>query len=913
MSEVALLTGASGFIGARIALELLARPDVEIIALVRAGSGEEAERKARREWWDHPSLAAEIGRRLRVVAGDVSEDRLGLTPEEYRTLVKTLTHIIHAAAEVRLDVPAERLRLSNVRGTANVLALAREAHRDHGLSRFSHVSTAYVAGGRTGDVPEDDLTDEHGFSSEYERSKLEAEKLVREAGREIPVSIFRPGMVVGDSATGYVRSFNTLYVPLRLYLTKRLRVLPVRASMRVNFVPVDYVAGAVASLAFDPRAEGRTFHLTAPPDALPTARELVAHVRDWARERIGLRLPLPAFLPVPGLSRLGGGALEILAPYFDEKRRFLRGSTDELLGPYPHDWRALVPRLLDFALYKGFLHRSARTAHEQVLFRLGSRSRPARCFDIIEGRCVERPAAELRREMQGAASALRVMGVGPRDRVAIVGHNSTRYLALDVAIGLTGAVSVPLYYTSPPPEIDGILRSSGAKLLLVGAPSILERLGELASGVSVVSFCRGAGPEGLGARVTRWEDFLEKGKRGARVSQAPVAPEDLATLRFTSGTTGFPKGVEFTHRSVRWMGEVVSSLLPFEARFRDIHYLSFLPLNHVVEGILSMYGTFYAPAAVSIYFLEDFRDLARALPAARPTVFFSVPRVFERIWIGFSESPVGRRYLSFRGVVRSALRGMLRRGLLRRSGLDRCAQLIAGSAPVSEELLSNMRELGVEIHTAYGLTEAPLVTMNWAGANRIGTVGEPLPETEIEIAPDGEILVRGPQVTRGYFGESEQPFSDGRLMTGDLGRMDAGYLVIEGRKKELLATSYGKKIQPVKIETMLKSIAGVAEAMIVAEGRPYCAALLWMGEGVSLDALDAGIEKVNSRLSHPEQIKRWAALANDLSIESGELTANLKLRRREVEKRRGAIVSALYREGAPPRGVLRMRGPGREK
>jgi long-chain acyl-CoA synthetase len=913
MSEVVLLTGATGFIGARIALELLARPDVEIIALVRAGSREDAERKARREWWDYPVLSNEIGRRIRIAAGDVSEDRLGLAPLEYAALVETLTHVIHAAAEVRLDAPSERLRLANVRGTANVLTLARDAHRDHGLSRFSHISTAYVAGRRTGDVPEDELSDRYGFSSEYEWSKLEAEKLVREADREIPVSIFRPGMVVGDSATGYVRSFNTLYVPLRLYLAKGLRVLPVRASMRVNFVPVDYVAEAVASLTFDARAEGGTFHLTAPPDSLPTARELVSLVREWARERAGLRLPKPLFLPVPGLARAGGGALGLLAPYFDEKRRFLRDGTDRLLGPYALDWRALVPRMLDFALRNGFLHRSARTVHEQILFRLESRSRPVRCFDIIDGKIVERPAADLRRETLEASSALREMGVRPGDRVAIVGRNSTRYLALDVAIGLAGAVSVPLYYTSPPAEIDGILRSSGARLLLVGAPSVLERLGELTSGVAIVSFCRETAPRGPAARAMGWEDFLEKGRRGARASEAPVAPDDLATLRFTSGTTGFPKGVEFTHRGVRWMGEVVPSLLPFDARFRAVRYLSFLPLNHVVEGILSMYGTFYVPAEVSIYFLEDFHDLAKALPAVRPTVFFSVPRVYEKMWNAFAESPGGRLYLSSRGAARSALRGAIRRGLLGRAGLDRCAQLIAGSAPVSGELLSNMRELGVEIHAAYGLTEAPLVTMSRAGANRIGTVGESLPETEIDIAPDGEILVRGPQVARGYFGEDEQPFMEGRLMTGDLGRLEAGHLVIDGRKKELLATSYGKKIQPQKIETMLKSIAGVSEAMVVAEGRPYCTAVLWMGEGARLDALDAGIAKANSRLSHPERIKRWVALRNDLSIESGELTANLKLRRREVERRRSVLVSALYGEGAPPRDVLRMGGDGRER
>jgi long-chain acyl-CoA synthetase len=914
MSDVVLLTGATGFIGTQVALELLKRPDVKITALVRAGNVAEAEQKARRQWWDWPALSVEIGKRISVVAGDVSSERLGIPGEKYQELVKTLTHVVHAAAEVRLDVPAERLRLTNVQGTANVLELARAVHQDHGLSRFSHLSTAYVAGRRTGDVPEAELSDSFGFSSDYERSKFESEKLVRKAGREFPVTVLRPGMVVGNSKTGYVRNFNTLYVPVRLYLTRRFRVLPVSPSMRVNFVPVDYIAEAVASLTFESPAEGLTFHLTAPVGSSPTVRELVEHVREWARRKAGLSLPRPLFLPFPSLAKRSEEALGLLSPYFNEDRTFLRKGSDRLLGPYALDWREFLPRLLDFALYNGFLHRSGRTVHEQILFRLEGRRRPVRCFDIIDGKQVERPAAGLRRDMLEAAAALKELGVRPNDRVAIVGQNSTRYLTLDVAIGLAGAVSVPLYYTSPPAEMDGIIGSSGAKMLLVGAPRVLDRLGELTSEVSVVSFCREPVPAGLAGRVMGWEDFLAMGKERAQIAEAPVSPDDLATLRFTSGTTGFPRGVEFTHRSIRWMGEAVSSLFPFGERTREVHYLSFLPMNHVVEGILSTYAPYYTPAPLSIFFLEDFQQLAQALPMARPSIFFSVPRVYERIWKSLCESPAGRRYLRSKGLVRDLLRGMVRRSLLRKAGLDRCAQLIVGSAPAGEELLLNLRELGIEVHDAYGLTEAPLVTLNRLGANRIGTVGRPLPETEIKVAPDGEILVRGPQVTRGYFGEKEQPFTDGWLQTGDLGRLDAGgYLVIDGRLKELLATSYGKKIQPLKIETMLKAIEGVAEAMVVAEGRPYCTAVLWIGEGADVPVIDAGAEGVNARLSHPEQLKRWAVLRNDLTIESGELTANLKLRRREVKNSRGALISALYGEGAAPNGVLHMGGAGREK
>jgi hypothetical protein len=162
--------------------------------------------------------------------------------------------------------------------------------------------------------------------------------------------------------------------------------------------------------------------------------------------------------------------LRAIAPYLGERREFRRDNVDELLGPYPVDWRDLLPRLLEFGTYNGFLHRSDRTVHEQVLFRLESKRRPVHMHDIVDGAVIARPAEEVRKEMLKATAALRSMGIARGDRVAIVGTNSTRYLVLDVAIGLAGAVSVPLYYTSPPRELDELIQASGAKLLLKEVP-----------------------------------------------------------------------------------------------------------------------------------------------------------------------------------------------------------------------------------------------------------------------------------------------------------------------------------------------------------------------------------------------------------------------------------------------------------
>ncbi len=919
MGGLILLTGATGFLGSRIARLILEGTAHRLAVLVRGKDEAAARRRLGRVWSGWWQADGAAGGRVRVIRGDLSLPQLGIEPAEYSGLVRGLTHVIHAAAELKLEGDLEELRRINVGGTASLLELARRAHQDHDFQRFAHVSTAYVAGCRTGEVAEEDFSEAYGFCNAYEQTKFEGERLVRQAMPDLPVSVFRPGMVVGDSLTGEIQAFNTVYVPLRLYLTGRLRLIPAKPDMPLNIVPVDYVAGAIARLAFDRRAAGLTFHLTVAQEHLPRTRELLQLARSWAAAGLGA-IPAPArFIPL----RAGGaiadrlGVPSSLLSYFRERRSYRRDNAERLLGPYAPDWQAILPRLLEYAVRREFLHRTGRTVHEQLVHRLQSRRLPLRIHDLAEGEGSRlRSGAEMCREIREAAEALRSLGVAPGDRVALAGLNSSRFLSLDAAIGLTGAVSVPLYYTSPVSEIEEILRSSGARLLLVGAPAVLARVGEIRSPVKIVSFCNSPLPDGLAERVLAWEAFLRLGADApapaARFApEAPVGFADLATLRFTSGTTGSPKAAAFRHGQVLWLAEVIASLLPWKARTSPARYLSFLPMNHVVEGILGTYAPSYIPAPVDIFFLEDFHALPRALPQVRPTVFFSVPRFYEKVWDRFAESSAGRLYLSG-GVLRSALRPFLRRSLLRRAGLDRCAQLIAGSAPCPEGLLESFRELGIEIHNAYGLTEAPLVTLNRHGANRLGTVGVPLPETQVRLANDGEVLVRGPQVTAG----NEGNLRDGWLGTGDLGELDAeGNLSIRGRKKEILITSYGKNIHPLKIEGLLRQIPGMSEAMVIGDKRPSLSALLWLKEGsatpAALEEIDRSVRRVNGGLSHPEQVKRWAILADSPAIDSGELTGNLKLRRPVVLARRAEVVEMLYDgRGRSQPGGTEARVPG---
>ena len=510
----------------------------------------------------------------------------------------------------------------------------------------------------------------------------------------------------------------------------------------------------------------------------------------------------------------------------------------------------------------------------------------------------------MREEILSVTDALRSMGISAGDRVALTGLNCSDYLAVDVAIGLVGAISVPLYYTTPPADVDQVLKASESKLFFVGMPSLLARIGELTADVPIVSFCRGAPSQN--SKVIAWTDFLAKATSNATPKMAPVGFGDIATLRYSSGTTGKPKGAIFRHDNLRFMAESIVSITSWKSRTRPASYLSFLPMGHVVEGILATYSPYYYPAPISIYFLEDFRKLQHAISQVRPTIFFAVPRIYEKVWEGLESNSFGRFYISRKkGAFKRLIGRVVKNATLKRAGLDKCEQLIAGSANSDENLLENFRELGIEIYNAYGMTEAPLITINKVDRNRLGTVGEPMPQTLVQVCEDGEIKVKGPQVTVGYFDKSlDPPFKDGWLMTGDIGNLTPeGSLVILGRKKELIKTSYGKCIYSGKIECMIREINGVGEAMLVGESKPYCVALIWVQKDhwnqKTKAVIDQAIEEMNKRLSNPEKIKKWALLANTLSIENGDLTPNLKLKHNVVTQRYQKVIDALYGGSVP--------------
>jgi long-chain acyl-CoA synthetase len=878
-----LVTGATGLLGTEVVAQLLETTNSHIYVLVRAESEEIAERRLRALWWGDDTLTNAIGKRVHPIIGDITK------PLESQKM--DITHVIHCAAETGLQKSHEELWNINVDGTRHVIRMAELLPY---LQRFTYVSTAYVAGTQSGRITEDAPLPTQ-FYSQYEQSKTEAEKIVRSS--TLPYIICRPGMIVGNSKTGRTRNFNTVYYVLKLMLQGKLRVLPVSSMQTVNVIPVDYVAQQVTNLTFSPEAEGRTFHLTAPADSLPQVGDLVESVRTWAKQNLHIDVPKPIYLPMPILRTIGErynarhdakkrtllSNLTALMPYFFDNHVFDRTNTDQFSGKYGLDWRNYLPTLLEFACRHNFMRLSDNSIFQQAMLRRESRHYPITYYNITANGTERVTGREMNAMVNSYVGQLNKMGVKPGDTVALSGINCAEHAAIDNAIGLVGAISVPIYYTTPADEIALLMNKSGARWFFVGDERVMQNVKGLPESIKIIPF----GP--------LKDNPIPQPSTPITHHLSPST--SLATIRYTSGTTGEPKGVMFSYSQLKWMGEVLTNLLSWHDRNSEMRYLSFLPMSHVVEGILAAYAPYCMLCKAKIYYLTDFQMLTKALPEVRPTVFFSVPRFYEKLWEQIEQNPLGHRYLKMSdGPLRRILATILRRAVLRKAGLDKCSQLLVGSAPISEELLLHFRQLGVEIHNAYGQTEAPLITLSRLGDNVIPSIGTPLPDTTVTVAPDGELVVTGPQVALGYYKLDTNTFKDGKLYTGDLGQMDAdGHVFISGRKKDMLITSYGKNINCTKIEQRLMDIPCVEQAVLVGEQRPYCTALLWTTGNI--DTLATDVESMNQQLSHPEQVKRYLIVSTPLSIARGELTPNLKVKRNVVIEHYSNEIENLYANG----------------
>ncbi len=585
----------------------------------------------------------------------------------------------------------------------------------------------------------------------------------------------------------------------------------------------------------------------------------------------------------------------------------------------------------------------------EALARYGSR--PDVLNHRSEGRWVALSADALAERVRALALGFYAEGVRPGDRVAILSENRLEWTLSDLALLALGAVDVPIHATQAPAQVAHILRDSGARLLLISTGEQWQRVRDALFSVEsvekIIAFERIADD-----RLCPFSQLFERGRQEAehepelydRLRRA-VRPTDLATLLYTSGTTGEPKGVMLTHGNIT--SNVIAAMRVLGYSSRDV-VLSILPLSHSFER-MAFYC--YLHSGMSIYYAEAFDKVAENLREVRPTVLVGVPRLFEkmreRILTASLALPTFKRRMVLWGL-RTGERyqrarqtagpvspwqqwsyGAAERLVLSRIrhqlGLDRTRSLISGGAALAPDVAYFFLGLGLEILQGYGLTEtSPVVTVNPPGANKIGTVGRPIPGVEVKIADDGEILVRGPNVMLGYYNRPEETAAafteDGWLRTGDVGFLDAeGYLVITDRKKDLIKTSGGKYVAPQALENRLMASPLIAQAVVVGEERKFPAALIVPNFGAlrryaeerripfreerelcahpAIQRLyEEEVERLMADFSPYERVKKIALLERELTIAEEELTPTLKVRRRIIAQKYRDIIERLYAE-----------------
>jgi long-chain acyl-CoA synthetase len=552
-------------------------------------------------------------------------------------------------------------------------------------------------------------------------------------------------------------------------------------------------------------------------------------------------------------------------------------------------------------------------------------------------------------EVKAAGKALMALGFEPGASVSILGFNRPEWIILDVAAMAVGGAATGVYTTCSAEEVQYIVDHAESMVALVENRHQWQKIRSQRDRIPRLKYVvamKGAGIDEDG--VLSWEEFMGK---GSGVSDADffarvhaLKPDALATLIYTSGTTGPPKGVMLTHDNLFWTATTMNQLIGGRA---DDVLLSYLPLSHIAEQALSIHGPITTGSC--IYFAESLDKISDNLKEVQPTVLFGVPRIWEKMHAGVSEklaqatgfkkSLVGwvrgvstRKtalehrggklgpFLSFKHRVADKLvLSKLKPAL----GLGRARICVSGAAPIATEVLEFFASLDITVFEVYGQSEdSGPTTINRAGKTKLGSVGVMIPGIEVKIAEDGEILVRGRNVFAGYYKEPDatrETLVDGWLHSGDLGEFDKdGFLTITGRKKDIIITAGGKNIAPKNIEAALKSTRLIAEAVVIGDRRKFLTSLITLDEDACRNFLrekgadgeaplhenplivaevQAAVDEVNSHLAQVETVKKFTILSRPLTIEHGELTPTLKVKRKMVNQNFAQQIEAMYQGG----------------
>jgi long-chain acyl-CoA synthetase len=561
---------------------------------------------------------------------------------------------------------------------------------------------------------------------------------------------------------------------------------------------------------------------------------------------------------------------------------------------------------------------------------------------------------EFRRAVEELSMGLRALGVEKGDRVALLSENRPEWAYADLATLCAGAADAPIYPNLPAAQVLYVLNDSQAKVALVSTPAQARKLAEVRARAPhlrhVIRFDEPAmeGTITLEEVRARGAQALAADRDAVKRRAAEVKPDDLATLIYTSGTTGDPKGVMLTHSNI--VSNVHASLAAFGDFGPGDTALSFLPLCHIFERMGGHY--LMLQQGVTIAYAESVDKVPANMMEVRPTLMLSVPRLYEKMYVRVQEKVaadsalrqfifrwalgVGRRAFQARLVgtplgpglkLQHDLADRLAFAKIRARTGGRVRMFVSGGAPLSREIAEFFGAVGLTILEGYGLTEtSPVIAVNTPGALKPGSVGRPLKGVEVKIGEDGEILTRGPHVMKGYFNKPEATAeaidAEGWFHTGDVGLIDAeGFLLITDRKKDIIVTSGGKKVAPQPIENLLKTHPLIAEIVMIGNKRNFPSALVvpnfdrlekWAREhGVSasshaelvadgrvVDRYERTIKELTSHLAQFERIKKVALLPQEFTLEAGELTPTLKVKRKVVEQKYKDVIDRLYEDAA---------------
>ena len=545
---------------------------------------------------------------------------------------------------------------------------------------------------------------------------------------------------------------------------------------------------------------------------------------------------------------------------------------------------------------------------------------------------------------------LRAFGVGPGDRVVIASENRSEWLVSEMAILAARAIAVPAYVTNTIDDQIHILNNSGAKGAIYSGPKIGDRLLPAAHQSPACKFAIAMEPHNIGQeiggiQVHSWEEAMSAGATLAddvATSARMAKRTDTAVIIHTSGTGGTPKGVMLSHGALLHNCNGAKELLRGHSEYGKEVFLSFLPLSHSYEHLAG--HLFPMSIAAHIYYAEGLEHLIGNMAEVRPTIMTAVPRLYElmyqRVQKTISQTTGLKRKLFDRAlelgikryhdpggltlgerVIDRIVDRLVRKKVQARYG-GRLRFFVSGGAPLNTDIGEFFTALGVKLLQGYGLTEsAPLISCNPPDRPKLHAVGPPVAETEVRIADDGEIMVRGELVMQGYFNEPEATaaaITDGWLHTGDIGLIDEdGYLQITDRKKDIIVNSGGDNIAPQRVEGFLVLQPEIQQAMVFGDRRPHLVALIvpdpefvqsWARENGKpaeltalaqdsgfLKALDAAVERVNKELSLIERVRRFIVAEQPFSIDNGMLTPTMKIRRHVIKESYGDRLEALYR------------------